>query len=72
MILGFRANINEDSHRIFITRLQSNSVKFYGKKSLDNENYSFIFNSVEDFKQAEKIKNAMLERYPNVPMHNSI
>lgn len=73
MILGFRANINQDSHRIFINRLVDFGVSFKGILSTNsNEEYSFIFNDVEDFHKALKIKKSMVEKYDDIPMNKSL
>lgn len=69
MILGFRANINEDSHRVFLTRLKNQGINFKGIPSYnEKDHYSFLFDSEQDFRLAQKVKRSMLERYPNIPM----
>lgn len=73
MILGFRANINQDSHRIFLTRITNAGAAFRGIPSLEsNEVYSFIFDTEEDFRIAQRVKRSMSERYEDVPMHKSL
>ncbi len=72
MILGFRANINNDSHRIFLTRLQNSGVNFKGIPSSESINeeqntYSFIFDNEIDFRQAQKIKRSMIDQYADIP-----
>lgn len=73
MILGFRANINEDSHRIFLTRLKDNGVNFKGAPSETDRNYyCFLFDSEQDFRLAQVVKKSMVEKYPNIPMHKNL
>lgn len=72
MILGFRANIDKDSHRIFLTRLQNYGVNFKGIPTTDSSEdrnvYSFIFDTEIDFRQAQKIKRNMVHRYNDIPV----
>ena len=73
MILGFRANINQDSHRIFINRLVDYGVLFKGMPSKENsEEYTFLFDSEGDFIKAQKVKRSMSEKYEDVPLHKSL
>jgi hypothetical protein len=73
MIKGFRANINQDSHRIFLSRLINHGVVFKGIQSKGSgEEYSFIFDTDDDFKKAQQIKRVMIEQYEDVPMHKSL
>ena len=75
MILGFRANINNDSHRIFITRLINFGVNFKGIPSCesncdDRDSYSFIFDSENDFINAKKVKRSMIDQYKDIPLYS--
>lgn len=72
MILGFRANIDKDSHRVFLTRLQNHGVNFKGIPTSDSSDeerstYSFIFDTENDFRQAQTIKRSMTPRYSDIP-----
>lgn len=69
MILGFRASINNDTHRLFITRLVNLGVKFCGIKSqTDGDFYSFIYDSEDDFRLAQKLKRVMVKTHPDIPV----
>lgn len=69
MILGLRGNINNDTHRIFLTRLVNNGTRVSGIKSLINhEEYSFVFASTEDFNFGRKLADSMRKRYTDVPV----
>ena len=68
MVLGFKANINQDSHRIFLTRLVNFRVNFYGiQNKQDRFEYNFVFKSEYDYTQALRVNKVMADQYNDIP-----
>jgi hypothetical protein len=74
MILGFRANINNDSHRIFLIRLVNYGVKFIGIPSQkERDHYSFVFDTDTDFRMAQTVRRSMVAlNYNDIPMQGTL
>lgn len=69
MILGFRANINNDTHRVFLTRLKNLGAQFKSAQSKENkEEYSFIFLHENEYSKAVKLASKMSELWPDIPL----
>lgn len=68
MILGFRANINNDTDRIFLSRIKNSGILLNASKSKDDRYvYSFLITDERDLAKIREIRSKMVWRYENVP-----
>lgn len=68
MILGFRANINNDTDRILLSRIRNSGIILTATQSYsDKFDYNFLVKDETDLSKIRAIRTKMVWTYQNVP-----
>jgi len=74
MILGFIGDINNDTHRVLLTRLANQKINFRSTKSTQSPSqYTILFETESDYKNAQKVAKVMAATFiEKIPLFDTI